>query len=231
MFWKKAKPARETPPAAVPAQGPPSTPEASIAQAILTYQRSFSESLKQVERADVKEAQRLVARANKLVGESGLGPALAPTLLEHVKHWPSWSKRDDFGQYAKFPAINISGEVERSSERRGSVSKIYFTYNGNPYGLIFTDEGMSPYSMGDSNLASGKVELIYQSHSVFGLNISQDMSKEYSVWRWQNVFAFVPGTWMKELTEMAAYIEAAQQQHFTDFIEKDALERASRIKF
>jgi len=231
MFGKKKKPQAVQPPVSVERPKPPPTPEASIAQAILSYQRSFSNSLQRAERSGFREAQQLVARATQIVGESGLGPALAPTLLEHVKHWPSWSKRDDFGEYAKFPATNISGEVERLPEREGSVSKIYFTYNGNAYGLIFTDEGMSPYSPGDSYFAYGKVELIYQGHSVFGLDISQDMSKEYYVWRWQNVFAFVPGTWMKELIEMAAYIEAAQQQYFTDFTEKDALERASRIKF
>ncbi|QDM17236.1 hypothetical protein FNL55_15485 [Tardiphaga sp. vice352] len=230
MFWKKEKPTAVLPPVAVESQKPPPTPEASIAQAILSYQRSFYNSLQTTERTGFREAQRLVARATQIVRESRLGPALVPTLLEHIQHWPSWSKRDDFGKYVKFPANNVSGEVERLPEVGGSVSKIYFTYNGNAYGLIFTDEGSRPYSSGDTYFAYGKVELTYQGYSVFGLDISQDLSNEHSVWRWQNVLAFVPGTWMKELIEMAAYIEAAQQQYFTDFTEKDALERARRIK-
>jgi hypothetical protein len=76
----------------------------------------------------------------------------------------------------------------------------------------------------------GKVQLIYQSHVVLGLDVSQNLSKEHATWRWNNVFAFIPGTWMKELIEMAAHIEASQAQYFEDFADKDALERARQIK-
>lgn len=228
MFWKKEKPVPIAAPATLPQQRLPPTPEASIAEAILAYQRSFSESLEQVERAEVKDAQRLVARASQIIGESGLGPALVPTLLEHIKYWPTWSNRDDFGQYVQFPATNISGEVGSRLDGKPAVSKIHFTYNDHDYCVTFTDEGMS--SWGDSSDAYGKVELAYQGYCVLGLDITQDLSKSYSVWRWQSVFAFVPGTWMKELTEMAAYIEAAQSQRLKDFTEKDALERARQIK-
>jgi uncharacterized protein (TIGR04255 family) len=75
---------------------PPPAPEVDITDAILAYQRSFSESLRQALDSEVEEAKRLVARANRMVGDSGLGPALAPTLLEEVKYWPSWSQRERF---------------------------------------------------------------------------------------------------------------------------------------
>jgi hypothetical protein len=55
--------------------------------------------------------------------------------------------------------------------------------------------------------------------------------KEHATWRWNNVFAFIPGTWMKELIEMAAHIEASQEQYFEDFTDKDVIERARQIKF
>ena len=57
---------------------PEPTAEENIARAILDYQRSFFEALRHSETADVAEAKRIVARANEIVGESGLGPALAP---------------------------------------------------------------------------------------------------------------------------------------------------------
>lgn len=46
----------------------------------------------------------------------------------------------------------------------------------------------------------------------------------------ENVFAFIPGTWMKELIEMAVHIEASQTQYFEELMDKDALERARQIK-
>ena len=189
----------------------------------------ISDSLRRSVNTDVEEAKRLVARANKIVGESGLGPALAPTLLDHVKYWPSWSTRDDFRQYVKFPAEDISGSEETDDAKRTKTSRVQFLYNGNQYGVVFVDKGMPQWTNDDHN-AYGKVQLVYQDHVVLGLDVSQNLSKEHATWRWNNVFAFVPGTWMKELIEMAAHLEASQAQYFEDFTDKDALERARQIK-
>ena len=158
-----------------------------------------------------------------------MGSALAPTLLEEVKHWPSWSQREDFFEYVKFPATDISGTKETDETNGTKTTRVNFSYQGNPYGLVFIDQGMSQWATDDYS-ARGKVELIYRGHSVLGLDISQDLSKEHYRWRWNNVFAFLPGTWMKDLVEMAAIIEQSQQRLFEDFIEKDAFERAGRIK-
>jgi hypothetical protein len=230
MFWRKTKPPHVLePPPPMPVQQASRSPEADIAQAILSYQRGFSDSLRRSVNTDVDEAKRLVARASRIVGDSGLGPALAPTLLDHVKYWPSWSTRDDFRQYVKFPAEDISGSQEADEAKRTKTSRVQFFYNSNRYGVVFVDEGMPQWTNDDHN-AYGKVQLLYQSHVVLGLDISQNLSKEYSTWRWNNVFAFIPGTWMKELIEMAAHIEASQAQYFEDFTDKDALERARQIK-
>jgi hypothetical protein len=231
MFWHKGKPSREVEPTGMVQHNVTTapTPEANIAQAILAYQQAFSDSLRRSANTDVEEAKRLVARAKQIVADGRLGPALAPTLLDHVKYWPSWSKRDDFQQYVKFPAENISGSEETDPAKRTKTSRIHFSYNGNPYAVVFVDEGMPQWTNDDHN-AYGKVQLIYQGHLVLGLDISQDLSKEHYTWRWQNVFAFIPGTWMKELIEMAALIEARQQQYFDDFLDKDALDRARQIK-
>jgi hypothetical protein len=102
MFWRKTNHRGPVEPATI-VQEVSRSPEADIAQAILAYQRAFADTLRRSVNTDVENAKRLVARANKIVGESGLGPALAPILLDHVKYWPSWSKRDDFRQYVQIP--------------------------------------------------------------------------------------------------------------------------------
>jgi hypothetical protein len=124
MFWRKTKrPQAIEPP--MPVQQVARSPETDIAQAILSYQRAFSDTLRRSVNTDVEKAKQLVARANKFVGESGLGPALAPTLLDHVKYWPSWSKWD-FRQYVKFPAEDISGSDETDEAKRTKTSRVQF---------------------------------------------------------------------------------------------------------
>jgi hypothetical protein len=137
--------------------------------------------------------------------------------------------RNDFRQYVKFLAEDISGSQATDEAKRTKTTRVQFLYNGNPYGVVFIDEGMPQWTTDDHN-ACGKVHLIYQSHVVLGLDVSQNLSKEHATWRWNNVFAFIPGTWMKELIEMAAHIEGSQAQYFEDFTANDALERARQIK-
>src|ERR1700681_4576798 len=128
MFWRKTKrPQTERPQAIeppMPVQQVARVPETDIAQAILAYQRAFADTLRRSVNTDDENAKQLVARANKIVGESGLGPALAPTLLDHVKYWPSWSKWDDFRQYVKFPAAEISGSEVTDEVKRTKTSRI-----------------------------------------------------------------------------------------------------------
>jgi len=179
--------------------------------AILDYQRSFSDSLRHSVSTDVDEAKRIVARANQIVGESGLGPALASTLLEHVLAIMVKARR--FREYVHFPAEDISGEKETDEAHRTETTRVNFSYRGNHYTLTFVDRGMSQWATDDSN-TNGKVELIYRGHSVLGLDVSKDLSKEHSIWRWQNVFAFLPGSWMKDLIEMAAHIDEGERRRF-----------------
>src|SRR5450432_573808 len=138
MFWRKqSKPRIETPVTKVVQDAPPRpTAEANIAQAILDYQRSFLETLRHHANADVETAKRVVARANQIVGDSRVGPALAPTLLEHVKYWPSWSQRADFREHVSFPAEDISGTNETDDAHRTKTTRVHFSYRGNPFTLV-----------------------------------------------------------------------------------------------
>ena len=67
-----------------------------LAAALAAYERDFAARIKDLTNVDAESARAIVREANTIVRESGLGTALAPTLIEHVKHWPTWCKRDDF---------------------------------------------------------------------------------------------------------------------------------------
>ncbi|UWU75927.1 hypothetical protein N2603_39315 [Bradyrhizobium huanghuaihaiense] len=73
------------------------------------------------------------------------------------------------------------------------------------------------------------LEIVASYKSVLGLDISRDISKDFDRWHFDNVFAFEPGEWMKHIVEMAAYIDASQSQRMNNFVDEDALRRASRI--
>lgn len=201
--------------------------ERDVSEVIRAYQEQFAESIRHIEPGEVARAKALVARANKIVGESGLGAALAPTLLEHIKYWPSWSLRDGFQKYVGFPCSGVSGKATK--EDRNNRNLIWFTYDDADYQVDFLDKGMNTWVHDDLN-SYGEVRFSTQGVCVLGLDIIEDGSKEHSRWRWSQVNAFIPGPWMKHLIEIAAYIEKHDQRSFDRFFEEDALSRAANIK-
>jgi hypothetical protein len=228
MHWRSKRALAEPVPSFDDAGKPMPSPEAMLSNALREYQEHFASSINSGPDAEAEAATALIDRAKEIVGSSGLGAALAPTLLDHIQHWPTWSQRDDFEKWKGFPAGNVSGSSERS-EKGVQTSKIVFTYKSRSYGVIFINEGGNNWISDDMNLY-GKVGLVHDNQTVLGLNIARNISKEYERWRWHGVFAFRTGDWMKDLIEMAAYIEAASQASSRNFHDKDALERAKNIK-
>jgi len=107
---------------------------------------------------------------------------------------------------------------------------VSFTYNSTGYTLKFTDEGMFEWATDDLN-TYGKVELIKDGKTVLGLDISQDLSKgDGAFWRMTGVYAFLPGAWMTDLIEMAAYIDGMHARERDQWQNADALARAKQIK-
>jgi hypothetical protein len=53
-----------------------------------------------------------LARVNKVISESRVGYSIC-RLLDHVRHWHAWSKRDDFQQYVGFPAADVTGTRDK----------------------------------------------------------------------------------------------------------------------
>lgn len=194
----------------------------NISQALQAYQKEFSERLRTASEPAAESAREIIAKAVKLVRDSGIGEALAPRLLEHVMRWPSWSKRDGFEQRKGFPADNVRG-----SEDPLYKCVVHFTYKGAAYILKFSEDRLISWGELD-NKYYGKVQLFAAERMVIGLNTVKDLNhQEGAQWEWCDVFAFVPGTWMKDLLEIAAYIkrsdEARLRRYFDD---KDKMQAA-----
>ena len=199
----------------------------TLAQALNAFRREFKDSLSEAPDQSIDEAKKLVAAANKLIGTSGLGPALAPTLVEEVMHWDAWSKRPDFMTWVHFPVSDVTAESEKRD--KNTVRTTGFTYNGCRYGVVFIDEGYNSF-VPDCDSYDGKAEFLADDVVVLGLNLSKKMGGDYEHWRWTNVFSFTPGDWMKGLIEISTIIEKQRSEGFQKFLADDALSRARNIK-
>src|SRR5262249_969384 len=187
MFWRPKQQPQQMPSAPVDEWKPDwvhdSDPEKTIADALRGYQEQFYEKAKNALNRDAEAAKKIVARANKLVGDSGLGPALAPVLLEHVQHWPSWSTHDNFYEYVRFPTRYIGGSYEQDKECRTKTTNVTFSYRAALYTVKFIDQGMTPWATDDLNWY-GTVELLSNDLTLLGLDIRQDVSKgDAARWR------------------------------------------------
>jgi hypothetical protein len=192
-----------------------------LAAALESYQRDFNEWINQ----DAKTAKALLDEAKVIVGQSGLGAALAPTLIKHTYHWPRWSKRDDFLRWVHFPAADIAASEKEAGKE--TIKGILFTYQGQRYGMRFADEGWFIGPDGESH-HQGTVDFVVNGDTVLGLDIAQD-EEEYSHWRWFNLYAFKAGPWTRHLLEIAAHIELGSHESLNGWHE-DVIERAKSIK-
>ena len=173
-----------------------------------------------------KKQERVVAEARKFVSESRLGYALARPLLSHVEYWPAWSRRDDFGNFANGPFQYIDGS---RSDQKPKTTVVSFTYNSMAYTLRLIDNGMSEW--GESSDTYGKVELIKDEQVMLGIDISKDLSEgDAAYWKMSGVYALSPGPWMRDLIEMAAYIDGMFERRIDQWKNDDAIARAKRIK-
>src|ERR1044072_6023189 len=139
-----------------------------LGAALPAFQRDFAARTKDSNNGDATTARAIVGQANAIVRESGLGTALPPTLIEHVKHWPTWCKRDDFQDWVGFPATSIYATAEKRDKEE--VLGALFTYNNERYGIRFNDEGTT--WLPDATVAlCGKVEFLWNGDAVLGVSI------------------------------------------------------------
>jgi hypothetical protein len=227
MFWRsKPKPKQESHIAFLHEKKAAPNPEGALSEALSEYQSQYYEKVSKALDNDAEEAKRVVREARKFIEESRLGYSICRPVFEHVKHWPSWSERDDFEKWCTEPFRYLSGSETRDKPATTVVS---FAYNSRPYTLRFVDEGMSAWA--EDSHTYGKLELRSGDSLVLGLDVSLDVAKgDLAHWWPTNVYAFVPGPWMKDLVEMAAHIDGMQTQKRMQFTNEDALIRAKGIK-
>jgi hypothetical protein len=220
-------------PAVVPSPTPSPIPreltaEQDLVQALRNYRQQFERTLESQSDQHIGDAKAVLLKARKLIGESGLGAALAPTLIEEVMHWHAWVTRPNLLQWVKFPASEISAEQAKNIKEH-TTTRTTFTYKNCPYTVMFTDEGYNSH-IPDSDWYTGKAEFIAKGDLVLGLDISKEMWPDYKLWSWSNIFAFTPGEWMKDLIEISTIIEKRRGDSLKQFSEDDALARAKNIR-
>ena len=88
MVWSKR-------PAATPqSKKPEQSADQIISEMLSVYQTHYYERAKGQPDPSIDEAKAKVDRACNIVSQSRIGYSVC-AILEHVKYWPSWSKRDD----------------------------------------------------------------------------------------------------------------------------------------
>jgi len=230
MFWSKKQKPPQQPPTAIVAEKkkPPPDPEQVLSEALAAYEKHYYAKTSKALNQDAEKAKNIVNQAREFVSSSRLGYAACRPILEHVKNWPAWSKHKDFQKYCTEPFRYLGGSTgDSSSKPRTTV--VTFSYNSRPYTLKFIDEGMLQWATDDLN-TYGKVEIVIENKTVLGLDMSMDLSKgDAAYWRMSDVYALLPGPWMKDVIEMAAYIDGKRQRQHEEFFNKNALDRAAGI--
>ena len=205
------------------------TPADRLAAALAAYQKDFEQKLQSQPNPDAEEAKRRIERAELLVRQSGLGKALE-TLLEHTKHWPSWSQREDFRKWVGFPVGEVLAREQRDEGKFKvtTTTVVCFTYQGGQYAMVFRDSGGTTLPDGEY-FHSGTVEFVSNGETVLGLDISEDSNEFTTNWRYFGVHALRMGPWSKTLLEIAAHIRAYDANSSVQRNDQYAIDKAKNI--
>ena len=205
------------------------TPADRLAAALAAYQADFEKKLKSQPNPDAEEARQRIKRAEDLVGQSGLAKALE-MLLDHTKHWPSWSQREDFKKWVGFPVGEVLAKEQRDEGRFKTTTNtiVCFTYKDDQYAMVFKDKGS--ISLPDGELYhSGTVEFVSGGGTVLGLNIALEHTDYTSDWHYSGVYALKMGPWSKVLLEIAAHIRAHSENSSNRSRDERLMDQAKNI--
>ncbi len=223
MFWTRKPKPSSTPDSLVaeyaPAEPSQSDPAEELKHALRRFEMDFYEKTSGVANEDARRARDLVNKATKFVEESGLGVALSRSLLNHVVHWPSWSKREDFSKYCSDPFGYLDGGGDRKDMR------VAFTYNGKKFEVKLNWS----HSIIDGQ-PFGNISFCEGDRLVLEMTASQSISGDADQWIMSTLETLQPGDWMKDLIEMAAYIEGLRVKGWREKDDAAILKRAKNIK-
>lgn len=237
MFWKK-KDQRAAEPVATAAPIRPASKSKQeeledaakkLAASLRSYADASHASQQSAPDEELKAAHHKVHMARKIVTEGRIAYALGRCLPEHMAHWHAWSQRDDFRDWVKFEATDITSyrTTEEIGVRRIEVTTNDFTFHGRPYRLVFRDGGLS--SAPGDNTYRGEVHFFSGDICVAKFSVSKDLMDEYAQWEFVEVNGFRVGAWMQDVLDMSAQIEASSERTISDFIDERARKAADDI--
>lgn len=238
MFWRKKKQPEEPRFTAYDAPEPPrknspadklNDAAETLAQSLNAYSDAAWRASKTEPDKELVEARAKLAAARKIVTEGRLAYALGRRLPEHIEHWPSWIKRDDFWKWVGFDAQEIQAyqHEEQDSSRTVKVVTVDLRFKDQSYRLVLRDRGMSRDFESMDKL--GEFELWHFDQLVAHFDLIERLEKEYSQWEYSDVRALRVGPWMKDVLGMATQIEASSQRRMDDFIDDRTREAGKNI--
>ena len=206
------------------------TPADQLAAALDAYRKDYEARKRSEPNPDAERAKQLVEKARELVRGGGLDRALMD-LVDEVKYWPSWSKRNDFAKWVVFPVSDVMASEERlqGQYERKVITTVYFVYKGKRYGVILTDNGTFTLPDGDG-YQSGTAEFIADDVVVLGLNVSNEHDEYSSRWRSHDVHALEIGPWTRALAEIGADIKLGKERARAESDATRAVEQARNIR-
>jgi len=181
--------------------------------------------------AELDAAKEKVAAATKIVIEGRLAYALLRQLLEEVKYWPSWSKRDDFEQYKNLNCELLSAENNSVGDpnQRHEETVVKFIYNGRTYTFMFLDKGWSV--LPGSTERYGVASLNDETGSVLSMECVLDGAVEFSYWQFLSLKVLrLKDVWTQDLLQIATDLELSREREREDYNNKEILEAARHIE-
>jgi hypothetical protein len=238
MFWKKKQSEASEKVSAI-AAAPPTQPKTKqndledaagrLAASLHSYSEAAYVANMSAPDQELKAAHRKVEMARKIVRDSRIGYALGRCLPDHMEHWHAWSQRPDFMKWVNFEASNITStrSQEEDGARRIDVTTNHFNFKGRPYCLVFRNSGLSS-APGDDHYR-GEVHFFAGDGCVAKFTVSKDLMKEFAQWQFTDVKALKVGTWMQDVLDMAAQIDANRQRRMDQFVDDHARKAADEI--
>jgi hypothetical protein len=110
--------------------------------------------------------RKVVEQARAFIRDSRLGCAICRQLLEHVEHWPSWSKLKEFEYVngAGVPPDRPFRYIDGSYATDNETKKTNISCN---VALQLIDEGVFPW--GEMQMLAAKVKLVVEDKTALGL--------------------------------------------------------------
>ena len=209
---KKTKPkGTKSPTAKVAVQPKLSEEEAFSLKATEIKSRWEKEGRRQqsIQDAEIKPIKSKIEKAKALVESSGVGSSIC-IILKTTWNWPSSSK-----QYKWKPPIKIKlldgGDFPDGKHPAKNGKWLELLWKEHSIRLELIENRDFDYG------STGVLQLIFDGSLVLELGVSPVDRGEYSVsgdWRYHSVNAFVAGTWMAQINDIAGQLEIARMDEW-----------------